>query len=162
MVTTKKTPETEANKASFTDYQVAFDAMGRHVEIILDGHKPSEGHRIIGSFSANAVAGTVKGDEDFDRKGEHVLIAGAKKILSDLEITDFDNMAYEDKASNAPQGNEYVLTHAEREEAIRNGQDPAERQAAISANLSKANAAEDKPRKAGTRKKNDAGASTKK
>lgn len=162
MSSTKKTDETEAPKATFTDYLVAFDSQSRHVEIILDGHKPSEGHRTIGSFSADAVAGKLKGDDEFDTKGDHILIAAAKHVLEDLEISDFQNMAYEDKASNAPMGNDYVLTHKDREDAIRNGEDPTEVQAAISDNLDEAEKEHSTERKSGTKNKNDSGSSTKK
>lgn len=147
---TNKEPEIE-----YTKYLVGFDPMGRHVEIYLDGNKPTTGHRTVGEFEANAVEGKLKGEEDFDTHGDHILIAAAKAVLEDLEIVDFDNMAYEDKASNAPQGTSYIPTISEVEAAVRNNESPADYQERVSDNLDKAEAKLEKAsKKAGT--KNDA------
>lgn len=150
--TAKKTDETEAPKATDTKYLVAVDTNARHVEIYLDGHKPSEGHRTVGEFEANVIEGTVKGEDDFDAKGDNILVAKAKSVLEELGIEDFKGYVFEDKASNAPTGDSYTLTHTDREHAVRDGENPAEKQAEISDNIDKAEA------KYATddRKKNDA------
>ena len=149
--------EAEAPKAEFTKYLIAIDTNARHVEILLDGHKPSPGHREVGEFEANAVTGEVKGEEDFETNGDHILIAKAKTILEDLEIQDFQNMVYEDKASNAPAGDNYVMTHKDREDALRDGVSPTDRQAEISENLDEAEAEAERStkRKSGTKKKKE-------
>ncbi len=148
-------PKNQENKIDYTKYLVAFDPSGRHVEIILDGHLPTTGHRIVGEFEANAVEGKIKGEDDeFDTHGDHILIAKAKTVLDDLEIRDFQNMVYEDKASNAPTGESYTPTIAEVEKAVRNGESPADYRTEVSDNIDKAAAKYEK--KTGTKTKNDA------
>lgn len=153
---TSKKDDTE-----YTKYIVAFDPTGRHIEIILDGYEPSTGHRKIGSFGANPIEGKLKGDDDFDTHGDHILIAKAKEIVGELGVTDYQNMVYEDKASNAPSGNSYIPTIAEVERAVRDGENPGDLSDDVSENIDKAEAAMDKQDKAGktksgTKTKNDA------
>lgn len=140
-------------KTDYTKYFVAVDTNARHVEIYLDGYKPSEGHRTVGEFEANVVEGNVKGEDDFDSRGDSLLVAKARNVLDDLEITDLSSYVFEDKASSAPTGDSYVLTHTDRDHAVRDGENPAEKQAEISDNIDKAEA---KYATDGDRKKNDA------
>lgn len=149
----KKTKETEAAQAGTSKYLVAVDTMGRHVEIILEGHKPSEGHRTVGEFEANVVDGLIVGEDDFDTHGDHLLIAKSRAILNDLEITDLDDYVFEDKASNAPSGDSYVMSHTDRDRAVRDGENPAEKQAQVADNIDKAEAKLDKKNQ---KHKNDA------
>jgi len=139
--------------SKFTKYQVALDPVGRHVEIIPDDGKASTGHSVVGSFEANYAEQSIKGEKDFDTKGDHLFIAKAKSILEDLEIKDFQNMVYEDKVSNAPTGESYIPTIKEVEQAVRDGQNPADYRTEVSENLDKAEAENEKT---GTKHKNDA------
>ncbi len=144
------------DKIEYTDYQVAFDVTNSHVEIILKDHKPSPGHKVVGEFSVNAVEGKIKGEDDFDTHGDHVFIALAKDKLTELGVTDFSQMVFEDKASNAPTGNTYILSHEEREQAIRDSVDPHEKRVEISENIDEAAAkfeTKPEPKKAQTKGK---------
>lgn len=125
-------------KTKYDKFQVAVDTNARHVEIIADGHEPSAGHRTVGEFEANAIEGKLKGDPDFDTKGDHLYVAKAKSILEDLEIRDFQNMVYEDKASSAPTGESYIPTIKEVSDAVRKGESPAEYRSEVSEKLDKA------------------------
>ena len=135
---------------------VSVDTAGRHVEIYLDGHKASQGHRTVGEFEANLIEGTIKGNDDLDTGGDSLLIAQTKVILRDLGIEDFDGYVLEDKASNAPVDDSYVMSHKDREVAVRDGVNPAEKQAEISENIDKAESKMDKADKKNTKHKNDA------
>jgi len=130
-----KTPETEAAQDTNTKYLVAIDTNGRHVEIYLDGHRPSEGHRTVGDFEANLIEGTIVGEEDFDTGGDSLLVAKARDILLDLGIEDTASYVFEDKASNAPSGDSYIMSHTDRDRAVRDGTNPAEKQAEIAENV---------------------------
>lgn len=144
-------------KIEYTKYLVGYDSTGKHVEIYLEGNEPSEGHRTVASFEANPVEGVLKGDKDFDTGGDHILVAASKKALLDLGIEDFQGTVFEDKASNAPKGDSYILTHEDRARAVRENITPADKQAELSANLDKAEAKLEKAdTNKGSAKKNDA------
>jgi hypothetical protein len=149
----KKSDEVKAVENEATKYLVAVDTTGRHVEIVLDGHKATEGHRTVGEFEANIIEGTVKGNDELDTHGDSLLVAQAKTILKDLGLEDFAGYVFEDKASNAPTGDSFVLSHEDRAKAVRDGENPADKQAEISENIDKAEAKMDK---ADTKHKNDA------
>jgi hypothetical protein len=107
----------------------------------------------VGSFEADVVNGTVKGNDGFDAHGDSLLVAQARLVLEGLGIEDFAGYTYEDKASNAPMDTSYVMSHDDRAKAVRNGTNPAEKQAEISENIDKAEAKIDK---ANSKHKNDA------
>lgn len=140
----------------FQKYLVGLDPSGHHVIILNDQGDADDdavdGHKIIGKFEADAVNRQIKGvsEEDFDPKGDHVFVYAAKRILTDeLGVEDFKGYTFEDKASNAPTGNSYVLTHDEREQAVREGKSPADVQQEMSDSLEAAEkkAAKDAPKK---------------
>lgn len=138
----------------FRKYFVAYNEATRTVQILNEDQKDQTGHHIIGEFEADPLLGEIKGEEDFDSQGSHIFITKANAFLNEVGITDLTGITYEDKASNAPQGG-YVLTHKEREEAIREGENPSEKRAEITENLEAADKKMDKvtaKKKASTRK----------
>lgn len=153
----KKNTAAVADASEFKKYLVGLDPAGRHVIIMNDEGDADDGdrdgHKIIGKFEADAVGRQIKGvkEEDFDPKGDHVFVYAAKLILEDeLGISDFKDFTFEDKASNAPSGTSYVMSHDEREQAIRDGRSPADVQAEIS---NKLDAAVEKNAKSDPKKK---------
>lgn len=142
-----------APKAGMTKYDVAFDSMGRNVEILLNGQGASEGYSVIGSFEADVVNGKVKGDSDnpHNASGGKLLIALAREVVQEAgDITDFSNVHFHDRASNAPTGHKHTLTTNEVEGAVRQGEDPATKQAEQAEKLDKAEDKHDQKRDKGT------------
>lgn len=135
MSTKKKADKEEAN---LQKYLVGLDASQRHVDIYLDGQKANPGHKIVGEFNHDPVTGAVKEYDDLDLNGDPVMILAATRILNDLGIKDTKTYVFEDRASSAPVGGSYALSHDEREQAIRDGLSPADVQEEISENIDKA------------------------
>lgn len=122
----------------FQKYLVAVDTNARNVHIYLDGYKPQSGHRTVGEFEADVLAGVVKDEPDFSSPNNNVMIGKARQILLDLGIDDQSNYVYEDKASHAPRGDSYTLSPIDRDRAIKDGEDPADKQTKISEAVDKA------------------------
>lgn len=134
---TKKADEHDA--LGLKKYLVGVDVTNSRVEIYEDQYIPNDALRIVGEFEVNPV--TLEGPKDGDvpeTGGDHILITYAKQVLDDLEIDHSRDFTFADRASNAPRGSSYVMTHAEREAAIRNGERPEDVQEKISDNIDKA------------------------
>lgn len=141
---TKKTKTTAQDKPEFVDYVVGFDTSNRSVDIYLKDNVPQDALKIVGEFTADPIKGLIKGEDDFDGEGDGVLVGKARQIIKELGVTDTAGFVYRDRASNAPEGSSYVMTHDEREQAVRENKSPADVQKEIGENIDEAAKKHDK------------------
>lgn len=135
------------DNTEYQSYIVAFSEGGRTVHILDDKQDAEPGFRKVGEFEANAVEGKIKGEDDFDTRGDHILVAKARAVLEDLGITDVNSLTFEDKASQSTaETGTYVGTVEEtvRANASDDEGNAADHQKEVSDNLDKAEKKVDK------------------
>lgn len=135
----------------FQNYAVGFDGSNRDVDIYLKDQLPQGHLRLVGEFSADPINGVIKDEDDFDPKGDGILVAKARALIEELGVSDTKGFTFRDRAGNVPLGSSYVLTHDEREKAIKDGESPADVQQEIAQNIEEVDAKLDP--KEGTSKK---------
>lgn len=107
-------PRGKAKKDNdLTTFVVGFDNAQRRANIYNEGQKMDPGFKEVGTFQlaidkeTNRVKRGTVTDTDAEnttdhKAGDHIFITETNRILKENGITDFQNMRYEDKASNAP------------------------------------------------------------